>query len=59
MHERMHIEAFKEELAWVIDKWLRVICNKMLFETVTVFIRIKAGLIYTQGLKYMPGNAAE
>ena len=25
----------------------------------TVFIRIKAGLIYTQGLKCMPGSAAE
>ena len=25
----------------------------------TVFIRIKAELKYTQGLKYMPGNAAE
>ena len=27
--------------------------------THTVFIRIKAGLIYMQGLKYMPGSAAE
>ena len=25
----------------------------------TVFIRIKARLKYTQGLKYMPGGAAE
>ena len=25
----------------------------------TVFICIKAGLIYTQGLKHTPGNAAE
>ena len=25
----------------------------------TVFICIKAGLKYTQGLKYMPGSAAE
>ena len=25
----------------------------------TVFIRIKAGLKYTQWLKYMPGSAAE
>ena len=25
----------------------------------TVFIRIKAGLKYTQGLKYTPGSAAE
>ena len=25
----------------------------------TIFIRIKAGLIYTQGVKYMPGSAAE
>ena len=24
----------KEELAWVIDKWLWVISNKMLFKTV-------------------------
>ena len=27
--------------------------------TNTVFIRIKAGLIYTQGINYMPGSAAE
>ena len=27
--------------------------------TTTVFIRIKAGLKYMQGLKYMPGSAAE
>ena len=24
----------KEELAWALDKWLRVVSNKMLFETV-------------------------
>ena len=24
----------KEELAWVIDKWLRAISNKMLFKTI-------------------------
>ena len=34
VRERMHIETFKKELAWVIDKWLRVISNKMLFKTV-------------------------
>ena len=28
-------------------------------EALTVFIRIKARLIYTQGLKYMPGSATE
>ena len=28
----MHIEMFKEELAWVIDKWLRAVSN--LFKTV-------------------------
>ena len=29
------IETFiKEELAWAIDKWLRVISNKMLFKAV-------------------------
>ena len=27
-------KRLKEELAWVIDKWLWVISNKMLFETV-------------------------
>ena len=27
--------------------------------TYTIFIRIKAGLIYTQGLKHMPGSATE
>ena len=30
----MHIKALKEELAWAIDKWLRVIGNIMLFKTV-------------------------
>ena len=30
----------KEELAWVIDEWLWVISNKMLFKTV-IPIRIK------------------
>ena len=34
VHGLMHIEAFKEELAWVIDKRLQVISNKMLFKTV-------------------------
>ena len=33
IHKRMHIEAFKEELAWAIHKWLWVI-NNMLFKTV-------------------------
>ena len=33
--ERTHIEVFKkEELAWAIDKQLRLINNKMLFKTV-------------------------
>ena len=27
-------KQLKEELAWAIDKWLRVISNKMLFKTV-------------------------
>ena len=27
-------KRLKEELAWAIDKWLRVISNKMLFKTV-------------------------
>ena len=30
----MLTEAFKEELAWAIDKWLQLIINKMLFKTV-------------------------
>ena len=35
VREHMHIEAFEEEeLAWVIDKRLWVISNKMLFKTV-------------------------
>ena len=29
----------KEELAWVIDKWLRVISNKILFKTVVPCIK--------------------
>ena len=28
------IKAFKEELAWGIDKWLRFIISTMLFNTV-------------------------
>ena len=28
------LRCLKEELAWVIDKWLWVISNKMLFKTV-------------------------
>ena len=46
------------------------VCNKSLFYIIifkhftplpahTVFIRIKAGLKYMQGLKYTPGSAAE
>ena len=31
---RSRIEAFKEELAWAIDKWLQVVSNAMLFKTV-------------------------
>ena len=27
-------DVLKEELAWVIDKWLQVISNKMLFKIV-------------------------
>ena len=34
MHGHMCIETFKKELVWAIDKWLRVISNKMLFKTV-------------------------
>ena len=30
----MHIETFKKELTWAIDKGLRVISNIMLFKTV-------------------------
>ena len=33
----------KEELAWVIDKWLRIIVNTMLFKTIILlkFYKIK------------------
>ena len=34
VRERTRTETFKEELAWVIDKWLWAISNKMLFKTV-------------------------
>ena len=34
IRERTHIETFKEELAWVIDKRLCIISNKMLFKIV-------------------------
>ena len=27
-------KSLKEELAWAIDKWVRVVSNKMLFKTV-------------------------
>ena len=29
-----HIKMLKKELSWAIDKWLRVIGNIMLFQTV-------------------------
>ena len=29
----MRIEEFKEELAWVVGKWLWVVSNIMLFKT--------------------------
>ena len=32
--EHKHLEAFKRELAWAIDKWLQVISNTSLFKTV-------------------------
>ena len=37
------LRRLKEELAWVIDEWLRSISNKMLFKTVVPLrnIRIK------------------
>ena len=42
---KVHVlRHLKEELAWAID---------------TLFICIKAGLKYMQGLKYTPGSAAE
>ena len=28
------LRHLKEELAWVIDKWLQIISNKILFKTV-------------------------
>ena len=34
MHERPHIQVFKEELAWAIDKQLRLIINATLFKAV-------------------------
>ena len=34
IHNHMHIEAFKEELALTIDKQLRIVSNKMLFKTI-------------------------
>ena len=36
-----------------------VLSVNQLFSLCTVFIRIKAGLKYTQGVKYMLGSAAE
>ena len=30
VREHMHIETFKKELSWDIDKWLRLIINTML-----------------------------
>ena len=29
---RSRIEAFKEELAWAINKWLQVVSNAVLFK---------------------------
>ena len=34
VRKRMHIEVFKEELAWALDKQSWLIINTMLFKTV-------------------------
>ena len=34
VRECTHIETFKEELGWAIDKWFRLIIITMLFKTV-------------------------
>ena len=39
VHECTRMEAFKEELAWAIDKQLWLIINTMLFKTV-ILLRI-------------------
>ena len=39
-----------------LEKILRYVDS---YDSYTVLMRIKAGLKYTQGLKYTPGNAAE
>ena len=51
------LRCLKEELAWVIDKWLWVISNKMLFKTV-VPLRKRANviLIFKKAEISDPGN---
>ena len=51
------LRCLKEELAWVIDKWLWVISNKMLFKTV-VPLRKRANmiLIFKKAETSDPGN---
>ena len=39
--------------------WLQNVNAGRRVQYITVFIHIKAGLKYTQGLKYTPGSAAE
>ena len=34
MPVNVRVTSLKEELAWIIDRFLRVISNKMLFKTV-------------------------
>ena len=40
----------KEELAWAIDKWLRLIINIMLFKTV---IPLRYVCLYYVGFKFL------
>ena len=35
IHEHMHIEHLKEELAWTIDKELQLISNTIIFKIVS------------------------
>ena len=46
------LKSLKEEPAWVIDKWLRVISSKILFSYTTKKLKNKAILNLNNNLLY-------
>ena len=50
-----HLDDLRSQIEWICS----FVFQPPSHHQNTVFIRIKAGLIYTQGLKHTPGSAAE